>query len=521
MRLITKGYKMSIHNNKPNIPEHFSFSDDTIKSNIKFLNENKGKRFDFDKTGNLYKMNWYQQIWYTISNTFSPKKFEQINKQFNEFTKAIHVTDQTSQKDKETISRLFFETLPSLSNKIYNRSVDEAVFDHLYSELTTEPEEAAAVQQSKADTLLDERTDNEFSISWPTPQSAPAPKSVASIAKVWAKMGSYIASDSGSSISYRVMAGGEKGKILGIFKASSEEPLGEKNTKFTQQIKKIAVGLMPSKKRGSLHETAAGQGYVAEVVSKKVADRLLTIVGTYEDKLSREGKLTPEIKHVLAAINTGLVPNTEIVNFQLGTRSGEVGSFQEWEHGSHEESYKFLGLKNKNYQGASKAESPQTAIPDELIDLLAIMDYATGNSDRHGENWFVMTDKDGNQQSRVSGIRLIDGGWSMAPRHAYNEGTVELGNQYKWRSLPFANKPFTELGKHVIQELYAQRKSLAGELTTLYNANLTEGKDVNELTPARMQAMDDRLEVMNRMKDGTKKALASVRTQSQIDTILE
>jgi hypothetical protein len=505
-----KGVFMGPVNPEPN-HDHVS---EINKYNIDFLNQNKTKRFDFDSEGKIFAMNPLQRAIYSIKSFFTPSEHDRIKAQFNNFIKSITVKDQ-NEEEKKNITKFFFNTIPDLSRSFYDRDIDKSTIEHLQKEIESVIE--ADVGPAEAENIPSEGlVDQESPIARPEEPRQPAPRSVASVAKLWAKLGNYSTSDSGSSISYRVVEGGT-GTILGIFKASSEEPLGEKNTKLGQRIKKLALNLMPASKVGSLNETAAGQGFVAEVVSKRVADRLLNIVASYEEMLISSGSITADQKKVFALIKKGLVPNTEVVKFELGNRSGEVGSFQEWIHEDHDEAYKFLGLKNKDYKGLAQQKS---TIPPEMIDLLAIMDYATGNSDRHGENWFVMTDKNGDPQSRVSGIRLIDGGWSMAPRHPLS-GAIELGNQYKWRNQPFANRPFTEMGKFIIKELHAQKEALKTELKGLYDAHLTDRNDVKVLTPQRIIAMDDRLKVMNNMTDGTLKDLANVRTQEEIATQLK
>jgi len=498
-----------------------NFSDDAIKHNILFLEENKGKeKFTFDADGKMKKMNFLEKLIYT----FSPTKQKSLKTAFNQFTRSIKITDQTTSDDKGAIKRLFFEALPGMNRKFYEREIDKEVLHYLEDEIAALNPNPHKI---KSDKLLDFLTspsepDDLFAGIKIEEKQERVLHSVAITAQVWAKMGSYTASEGGSSISYRIIAGGKEGKPVGIFKASSEEPLGEKNTKPGQRIKKIVISALSKlypPMVGSLNETAAGQGYVAEVVQMKVADRVLQIVGDYEIALRKKGPLEHNIAETLEKIKTGLVPRTNVVNFQMGGKDAEKGSFQEWIHEEHEEAYKFFQLKNKHYKGSEKVSEDE--IPPELYDLLAIVDYATANSDRHGENWFIMTKKDSEMKSRVTGIRLIDGGWSMAPKHALSEKAFELNSQYKWRVLPFANKPFTPLGQYVIEQLYAERNELKSGLSKLYNEHLSSENDKKNLTPQRLNMMDERLAVMNLYKDRTKRELANIRTQTQIAAALE
>lgn len=463
------------------------FEKDDQIYNIDFLILNKG-RFEF-KEGRLKKLDFFSKLFY------SKNKFNEIKNDLQNFTRSITINDKTSDKEKEAIKKLFFETLPKLDSKrkFYLRDISPTVLEFLKSQLHE-------VQQANQHNPvpLDEN---------------PALESVSKTAAVWAKMGSLVKSTSGSSTSYRIVEGGGEGKTLGIFKASVEEPLGSKNTKVAQRIKAIVLRCLPKSLVGSLFETAAGQGYVAEVVQKKVADRVIKILENLRNDLEFE-----QHQAIIDQMIQGLVPNTEIVNFSIGDQEEKVGSFQEWVDEEHQDAYKFFDLKNKNYQKKffGNAASEQ-ALPQEYFDMLVIIDYVTGNSDRHGENWFVLTDN-ADPVNRVKGIRLIDGGWSMAPQPPQSKRAIELGNQYKWKNLPHANNQFSPLGQQVIQGLYQESIYIQQDIQNLYDSQPEEmfPKETNE---KRVLAMVERLHVLNQLREGPIKTLAEIRTHAEIGTI--
>jgi hypothetical protein len=235
MNLVDVEIKMNAEN-KNNSINFSQISANIIKQNIKFLNENKNKiYFEFDQKGKIHKMSLWHRIFY------SSKKFNEIKNHLNEFTKSIKITESTSDEDKIEIKKLFFEIFPKISKsrKFYERDIDETVLNYLADQLRCLPQ--TNLSTSQVDESIQKETSNNLDN-----KSFKATRSVVTTAQVWAKMGNSVKSNAGCSISYRIVEGGANGKILGIFKASSEEPFGKKNTKLVQRIKRLALKLLPS-----------------------------------------------------------------------------------------------------------------------------------------------------------------------------------------------------------------------------------------------------------------------------------
>lgn len=448
----------------------------TMDANIKFLNEHKGKRFTFNKNGSLRELRWNERIFY------SKKDFKAIRKNFNAFTRAIVVN-----KDNENdIKQLFLETLAGLDKKrtFYYRDVNENTFNNLCSE---EGNQAKVLQEA------------------------------AKAAEIWAKMGSFSQIGKGCSTSYAIQAGGKKGEKLFVFKPSAMDTLGPENPKLGQKIKrellqKIAT-IFPDKV-GNLFETAAGQGYASEVVQSMVGKQIAEIATSY---LAQEGAaLTDEERKIIEEIQAGIVPDTIVSEISLGTQAPKKGSLQSFITDEFVESFKFLEQKNKNYQPKRRANENPPRIPSEFFDALVIIDYITGNSDRHGENWLVVKDENPKIAKK---IWLIDGGWSMGPAHP-KEGAFELNNQYKWRNLDLANDTFSNFGHYLIEQLYQHKDEWAGQILDLYNLQNADGLFTAEKNANRIERMNERLEVLHRCQHKTKRDLGNIRTQEEITNSL-
>ena len=200
---------------------NINFTDEILAYNINFLTEIKKGTFKFDKEGKIHKLRFLEKFFLNTSQLANAKKT------FNQFTKAIHVNNNVMGLREKDIKKFFFETISPLDRDLYKRELDPAVFKLLKKEM-------------------------EFK------------EGISKTVSCWAKLGSFIASDDGCGASVRIVEGGKNKKPLGIFKAAVGEPLGEKNTKLAQRIKKFVLRwLVPKSMVGSLFETSAGQGYVA------------------------------------------------------------------------------------------------------------------------------------------------------------------------------------------------------------------------------------------------------------------
>ena len=468
--------------------------EDNGKHNLQMLwDRKKGEHLYSDK-GQLKVMGFCQNLWYVLSQSYRDKINATLTKTVSALTLDIKKGVIEGDQAEEFIAELFFKKLSYLSTRIYKRELS----DHTVDILT---------KQIKMDN--DELPKTASKLYLQAYQSA----------KLWARLGNFEAL-TGCSGSYRVIKGkvltaeGNEDKALtsGIFKPSEEDTLAEGNPKTAQKIKRWLLNNIAWAFKGSLFDTVAGQAYVAEAATKVVETHLLQAVQAY---LKTDG--IDEKLHSLLN-NLTLVTDTHVGKMGFSHHSERVGSFQLWVQEEHEEASHALGLK-QNYQPYFLGKKPsldelKAQVPAELFDLLVIIDYLTANSDRHGGNWFVVKDNNG----KVTGIRLIDGGWSMAPKHPTAWDTPELGKQYLWQNLHLAKEKFTDLGRFVIQYMSKNQTALKTEINDLYNqhfVNETKNKD-------RVDRMLERLEVMSLLeKNCTKVELAQIRTAKEITSTLK
>lgn len=471
-----------------------TFAKDT--ENLRVLwNRAKGDYLTVNEEGYLVKMGVMDRIRYT---TFSDYRKEVQNKVKNVIDGILCKLDGKGEQ-KDFISELFFNRLSSLSRKVYSRKLSESTYQVLTNKLLDSvPESQKAQMRDKTAIKVD----------------------------LWSRLGNF-SSLGGCSGSYRIIQGSvedQQGKevveerSLGIFKPSSEETLSANNPKFMQRLKRLMHRTLLRPISGSLFHTAGGQSYLAEVAAKKVEEIVVEGVNNY---LRTHPNLDERTKRLLD--NIELVPNTCVANLKLGNKGSQLGSFQMWVHEKHEEAAEALGV-NLNYQKSGwfakqlTLEEAKAKLPAELFDLLVIVDYATGNSDRHGANWFFIM----NEKDEVVGIRLIDGGWAMSPEHPEHKLSPELTKQYLWKNIPLSSEGFTDLGKAVAEHLHENQDRLTEKLRKLYTRNQTSHEEM-EIDERRFNRMKDRIEVMEFVskKGGTKADLAAIRTHKEIDATLQ
>jgi len=77
----------------------------------------------------------------------------------------------------------------------------------------------------------------------------------------------------------------------------------------------------------------------------------------------------------------------------------------------------------------------------EIFQRFALLDFLIGNLDCHEENWFINL-KDNSQE--ISHIVAIDKANSFPRKNSKNSKNLKGKNQYKWKIIPIADKPFTE-----------------------------------------------------------------------------
>lgn len=466
-------------------------SEDTC--NLKALwDRKKGEYLYRDKTGCLKTMGLWQRIHYCFSGSYRETVNRELRSTIHHLTKNLSIESIQSDVKEVFLTDFFLQKLAPLSRTIHKRKIHYSVVDLLSKKISTGQ-------------LAPEATEI-FRHTYKT-------------AKLWGALGNF-ESMSGNSGTYRIIKGKEIGReskkvSLGIFKPSDEEPLAKMNRKTIQKIKYFLLQTILKPFRGSLFHCTHGQAYLAEVFAKKAEKHVLDAVNDYLRTHDIEVGTGKILEHL------ALVQETHVTSFKIGKNPNErVGSFQLWLQEPHLEASRYFHVSDLYRQplfGKERAEFLEKIkqFPPELFDLLVILDYVTGNCDRHGGNWLVLYD----DQKQATGIRLIDGGWSLLPAHPGPWSLFELGKKYLWRRLPLANRPFTDLGKNVIESLYKMRSKLKDDLWNLYYKNMPQA---SEITFQRMLRMDERVQVLNANRTlSTKRELGNIRMQRQVERVLK
>ena len=425
-----------------------------IKLNEKYRNDfkalwnrEKGELF-YVAGGHLQKMCFSQRAHYRLSSycpllfgAYAEKVASAVKGVIDSLTQELHFK-VASEKEEKILSKFYFNKISSLSQRVYSRKLHAKVLSLLESSISTKELPKSA-----------------------SPMYTTAYRS----AKLWSKLGNYQMLG-GSSGSYRIFDSNQKN--IGVCKLSDEEPLAPNNPRFIQKCKRIFHSIFPGWSQDSLFKTIAGQAYLAEAATWLI-----------EQEVVQSSPLT-------------LVPETHVSKISLGNTPEKVSSFQLWVDGKVKTASEFLGL--------SEAYSPISPtlkkIPDELFDYMVIIDYLTGNHDRHGENWFVLE----NDQGEAKEIRLIDGGWSMSPYHPASWSMILLRNQYLWKNLDLAKEKFTPKAIETIENLYKKRDHLESKIAKFY-----ESFEENDLRAARVT---ERLAVLYQYRHKTKADLAKIRS---------
>lgn len=491
------------------------------KDNLNVLWQRKsGEKLYAFTNDKLKVMGLWQRCKYCFSSSFRASvqtDVKRVIKNLTDNIDAVEFTPESRCTKEQFIAQLFLTKLAPLSQTIFSRYLKESVIKILAEKVSLEIKEKE----------IGESASEEY-------------RKMYRDIKLWAHLGN-LESLGGASGSYKIIQGkklnaqGEaidKEYALGIFKPSDEEPLAPNNNRTMQKIKRWLLSFPVFSKpfRGSLLKTVGGQAYLAEVSTKITERYVLNAVHEYcgdkrnllDARLLRNGDWQQQ-----------LVPDTQVANLNLRGNGKRVGSVQLWIQEAPKDARTFFEVNEiyqrgdlpawKRFLGSflpiSKGTKPpleelKGKLPPELFDLLVIMDYATGNGDRHAENWFVMADK-----TNVTGIRLIDGGQSMSPKHPRPWAFQELRNRYLWRNLKLSEEPFTPLGKFVIQRLQENVRALNAEIEGLYK-KFQPNKDA--ITHARLNGMRDRLAVLDRFQqqDNTKYQLGKTRTHRDIDKAL-
>lgn len=140
----------------------------------------------------------------------------------------------------------------------------------------------------------------------------------------------------------------------------------------------------------------------------------------------------------------------------------------------------------------------------EAFQRFILHDYLIGNLDAHEENWFVKMDSN-NEITQIVGIDKAN---SFPTK---NPGMLGLGgsNQYKWKNIPIANKPFTQDMKKLMKKMTPRKVNQFIKEVQKSNAGF--------LTPEMIKLLKARAKIINEVgsiKNVTPKDLASIITDS-------
>ncbi|MBS0625403.1 MAG: hypothetical protein JSS32_05075 [Verrucomicrobia bacterium] len=443
------------------------------------MKRQKGELFAAEG-GHLRKMGFGESLRYRLSSC-CPKLFGKYAERVSSEVRTVIDTVTSSlriqnQGDYKHLKNFYFTSLPSLSRRVYSRKIHKSIREYLK-------------------TQLEYRWVPETTINFQNEMKR---------AQLWAALGNFEMLG-GSSGSYRILD--ENENPIGVCKLADEEPLAENNPRFSQQCKRRFHAMCPSWSRASLFKTIAGQAYLAESVTYKIA--------TWVEAALKDPSLN-------------LVPETHVVKIDLGLKKEKKGSFQLWIQGDKSTAAEHLGA-DENYENISKPRQLLRSIynvaarcfgwtpiertfekideiPDDLIDYLALVDILTANHDRHAENWYLMK----NEKGEIKDIRLIDGGWSMSPYHPPCGSHFLLRHQYLWRLLPIAKNPFSQKAIEAIEKLHGKLDELEAMVKSFYEEH---GDD---MAAERAACFKDRLEVLFKMRYKAKAEVAKIRSESEI-----
>lgn len=296
--------------------------------------------------------------------------------------------------------------------------------------------------------------------------------------------------DRGSGCSGSYLLKDLKNQRVAIFKPSNEDTLSPTNPYITQKIKLQGVkALTQVSAGGSMLQTIAGQGYLAEVLASEYASLIK------EDGI----RLVPETRVV-----------TLVINGQEMT-----GSLQLFIREPFEDLMQYCKFQSKMYQRGSSTISHDemlSKIPQQFFEEIVIIKYLLGDNDSHAENVLVKTDNEG----VVQGLISIDAGWSHAPQHPQVKPEQEKYVRVAM-GLPHGDSPFGDKAKSIINKLV----SLSDEMDSIAY-RIYEGAEDKAVTEERINRRKERLGVLVKLTESNLpiKLLAEMDSKVKIENFL-
>lgn len=446
-------------------------------------NRRRGDKYVVSKDKKLIPMGLIDRFLCYVSKDYREKIQSNVKKVINKYTSTIDTKD-IGDGPTQHITDLFLDKMATMSRKVYGRHFQSSLEKTLFQ-------------------AIEDRHPQDFQ------------KTANKTAYLWARLGNYESTSEGFSGSYFIFDGSDWAKdknTIGIFKPSDEDAMHVNNPQLVNHIKRFFYRFPFRPLTGSILLTTSGQSYLAEGAAKIVEKYLVAGVNDYLEKNSN----APQ-KEILQDLS--LVPPTSVETFHMPTRGTQdkIGSFQQWINDPRSTAADFFGV-TKKYHGEinqpiidqnDNRQNDNRSTLQTLFDLgVIIFGEVTGETDRHGFNWFVIFEDE--EKTKISKIGLIDNGRAFAPTHPKVYELVHSNSQHIWQTLPFAQGDFDDVSKHVIEHFYQNSHNLHAEIVDFFE------KHGDDYADDRAYRMLERINVLHALKDAPKMELTEVNTPTAI-----
>ncbi|MFA6119360.1 MAG: hypothetical protein WCT85_01970 [Parachlamydiales bacterium] len=455
------------------------------QENIKILSNRQRGDVYFCVDGILKKMSFIQKIVFIVSKFFE-SNFYHVNQDHIRLV-INNLVSRFESVDDSLVTRLFFDALAPMSEKIYDRSkINSRILTVLRRSLSSCEDYRKLDKQQKDKEGLVKYIPFFFKERKLSAAKYERLKNQLLEAMLATNLGiRNIESGNGWSRTYFIRDLNHQ--TIGVYKPGSADSLSLHAPSLLMRVrnkilKKLGYG-------GSVFIHLAGKCHIAEAASFEMDDKM----------------------------GTGIVPPTAVVSlnpdkYKRKNTEKEKGSFQLFVPNASLAT-EFFGI-HKNYR--KKVDLEGIEFSDELFDKLIIDDIVSGNLDRHAENFLVQRSK--NNPKAALNINLIDGGMAFSPTHPKSK--FEMNKQYIWATTYFqwSQRKFTQSGKEKIKDVYKRRHELANELKKFY---IAENED-QDIAKERADRMIERIEMLYHLviiKDEKKFKFQNYRTIEQMNKI--
>jgi len=224
------------------------------------------------------------------------------------------------------------------------------------------------------------------------------------------------------------------GKKLGIFKPSDEEVLSVNSSKLSNKIKRFFYRRFPFISPTSV-ACMSGVGYKSEEAASRISELLnlptvpLTRIASFSHPdfyYSSEDKKNEKLPEKEGSLQT-FVNQSQTAEVALG-----IGNLTRF----------FPNTLKWILAGPTWLDFLNSKFSQEEFERFVVIDFLVGNLDRHFGNWMLCGKE----------IKAIDNGYAMPHKHTESRRC----NQYLWKTLPQATRPFGKAAKSIIKRLGTQ-----------------------------------------------------------------